>query len=115
MFKEECKKFGLPHIVIDANADKNQDLCDKYEVNALPHVQIIRQPSKLVLLEYAGYMHPVSLLSTLKKRLSAQRVKIKAIDPAVGAKPGGCSECKKKKDRETLKGGRQIDGKEKKK
>ncbi|MBC8306276.1 MAG: hypothetical protein H8E55_62265 [Pelagibacterales bacterium] len=109
MFREECKKFGLPHIIIDANADENQDICDKYEVNDLPHIQIIRETSGLVLLEYVGYIHPVSMLSTLKKKLKSRAVKkvkvegISESDIIADNKDGenkGCSSCGRKKKNE---------------
>ena len=109
MFKEECKKFSLPHIVIDANADENQDICDKYEVSALPHIQIIREVSGLVLLEYAGYIHPISMLSTLKKKLksrASKKVKVEGISESdiIVDRDGvgnGCSSCGRKKKNES--------------
>tara|TARA_Y100000034_G_scaffold118699_1_gene159641 strand:+ start:5154 stop:5555 length:402 start_codon:yes stop_codon:yes gene_type:complete len=102
MFKEECKKFSLPHIFVDANADENQEICDKYEVNQLPHIQIVRQNSGLVMLEYAGYIHPISFLNTFKKRLSAGSratavASVNKIDEEDIAKNSGCSKCKKAK------------------
>jgi len=102
MFKEECQKFGLPHLIIDANADKNQDICDKYEVNQLPHIQIVRQNSGLVMLEYAGYIHPISFLNTFKKRLKAQtsaRVKVQTIGDDEISNNTECKECRKKKNK----------------
>ena len=101
MFKEECKKFGLPHIIVDANADKNQEMCDKYEVNNLPHIQIIKESSGLVLLEYIGYIHPVSMLSTLKKKLksrASKKVKVEGMSEEEIAKDGGCKGCRKKRE-----------------
>ena len=100
MFKEECKKFFLPHEIVDANADENQDMCDKYDVNQLPHIQIIRQATGVVLIEYVGYINPVSLLSVLQKKMNAQktaRVKVQEIDDEQIEGAPGCSECRKKK------------------
>jgi thioredoxin-related protein len=101
MFKEECKKFSLPHVVMDANADENQELCDQYDVNQLPHIQVVRQNSGDVLIEYAGYINPVSLLSVLQKRMNSKksaRVKVQEIDSESIEKSEGCMECKKKRD-----------------
>jgi arsenate reductase-like glutaredoxin family protein len=100
MFKEECQKFSLPHVVINANEEKNQEICDKYEVNQLPHIQIVRQNSGLVMLEYAGYIHPISFLNTFKKRLRAGATAVASvnkIDEEDILKNPGCSECKKAK------------------
>tara|TARA_Y100000310_G_scaffold344498_1_gene457577 strand:- start:569 stop:1045 length:477 start_codon:yes stop_codon:yes gene_type:complete len=104
MFKEECKKFSLPHIFVDANADENQEICDKYEVNQLPHIQIVRQNSGLVMLEYAGYIHPISFLNTFKKRLRAGATAVASvnkIDEEDILKNSGCNECKKAKANRT--------------
>jgi len=101
MFKEECKKFGLPHLIVDANSIENQDICDQYEVNQLPHIQIIRESSGLVLLEYVGYIHPVSMLSTLRKKLKSRlnkkaTAKVEGISEEEISKDANCKNCKKK-------------------
>jgi arsenate reductase-like glutaredoxin family protein len=33
--------INIPYEFIDANADDTQELCDKYDVDALPHVQLL--------------------------------------------------------------------------
>ena len=101
MFKEECKKFGLPHLIVDANDLKNQGVCDQYEVNELPHIQIIRESSALVLLEYVGYIHPVSMLSKLRKKLKSRlnkkaTAKVEGISEEEMSKDPNCKNCKKK-------------------
>ena len=106
MFKEECKKFGLPHVIVDANATENQTICDKYEVDQLPHIQIIRENSGLVLLEYAGYIHPVSILSTLRKKLQSRlnkkvKVKVEEIneEEILKTQKKKCPKCGRKKNK----------------
>lgn len=106
MFKEECKKFGLPHISIDANDKSNEDLCDKYEVNQLPHIQVVREMSGLVMLEYAGYIHPISFLNTFKKKIkkSSSQIakgkggKVSSIPDGQISKNPGCSSCQKARE-----------------
>ena len=105
MFKEECQKFSLPHVVINANEEKNQEICDKYEVNQLPHIQIMRERSEMVMLEYAGYIHPISFLNTFKKRIAAkskdvETAKVSRIPGGEITKKPGCGSCQKaKKDK----------------
>ena len=101
MFKEECIKFSLPYVLIDANDDNNQDICDKYDVNQLPHIQVVRKGTGVVLIEYVGYINPVSLLSALQKKMNSKKtvkVKVQEINSEEIEKTSGCIECKKNKD-----------------
>ena len=42
--KELCKRLtedGLEYTWLDADAEEHEDLCDQYEVEYLPHIQIL--------------------------------------------------------------------------
>jgi hypothetical protein len=53
------------------------------------------------MLEYAGYIHPISFLNTFKKRLKAKtsaRVKVQTIGDDEISNNTECKECRKKKN-----------------
>lgn len=61
--------MGYKFDFIDANADENESICDKYDIDELPHVQVFRAKSGTVLIDYKGFLGPVDLNAALNKIL----------------------------------------------
>lgn len=53
-------KMQISYEYIDALSDISQDLCDKWNVDQLPHIQFIEQNS--VIIEHRGFMNEKDLL-----------------------------------------------------
>ena len=65
---ELCKSLKIAHIdyvFVDANADKNQDLCDSRGVNAIPHVEILE--NEIVIWQQSQIVTFSDILNALKK------------------------------------------------
>jgi len=55
LLTSELKAAGLNFSFVDANADETQDLCDLFDVDELPHVQVLSGDGKL-LAEHIGFI-----------------------------------------------------------
>jgi arsenate reductase-like glutaredoxin family protein len=46
---------------VDVNDDKNEALCDQFEIKKLPHIQIMS--GRKVVIEKSGYIQPQAVLA----------------------------------------------------
>ena len=51
---EEMSMIGVPYDFIDANAEENNSICDKYNIDKLPHIQCYADADKDIICEHAG-------------------------------------------------------------
>lgn len=76
---EEMSMIGVPYDFIDANAEENNSICDKYNIDKLPHIQCYADADKDIICEHAGpisaqvFMNKVSEKISGKKRVSIPR------------------------------------------
>ena len=70
---EKCKEllrdlqlYKMNFVFVDANDDKNQELCDLHDVDELPHVQVIR--NKNILAQYIGSESVLQIRKLAKKK-----------------------------------------------
>lgn len=60
LMKQLMHRAETPWVYVDANADDTQELCDKYGIDDLPHIQILSDNGD-VLMEHIGYLDPYRL------------------------------------------------------
>ena len=103
---EQCDKFAkamkmhaFEYEFLDANADENQDICDKYDVDELPCIQAYIDGSEEILLQKIGYISPVLLYQSIsdaqEKRLYPRDMKIKGVRRSHSGRisPTNCNGC----------------------
>lgn len=88
---QELGLIGVPYSFIDANEDKNQDLCDKNNVDRLPHAQCLDKVSGSIIFEYVG---PISAQNFMDK--ISQKITGKSDSTFKGKSI--CKNCNRKKD-----------------
>jgi hypothetical protein len=71
---QDCKNlinafnhYSLSFEFIDANDKKNEDLCDKLNIDQLPVVQAVYEGTNNVFLSHVGYIGPMIFLEKVKK------------------------------------------------
>ncbi len=74
---QDMIKYNVDYEFIDAFADENQELCDEFSVDELPHIQIItaHQDMRCVLREGVGYV-PVKRLIKVMSSLENEAKRI---------------------------------------
>lgn len=60
------QKINVTYFYVDAEADSSQSLCDKHEVDEVPHVQLLNKHGKVVY-EHIGFIEPKKLLKIAAK------------------------------------------------
>lgn len=63
--KKSLRFNGFDFSFIDIDEDKNDQICDKYNVEDVPHLQAYLQETGEILLEYVGYVTPPMFLAML--------------------------------------------------
>jgi thioredoxin-related protein len=63
---------SVPYFYVDAEAPETQSLCDKFNVDEVPHCQVLSDDGK-VLYEHVGFIEVADLLKIVERRL--QKVK----------------------------------------
>lgn len=81
---EEFSLMGVPYSFVDANADDNQSLCDKYGVDSLPHVQCVSKKNNEVIFQNAGPISAQTFMNKVAEKVSGKK----------GATFKGKSDCK---------------------
>jgi glutaredoxin len=102
---------GFPFEYIDADAPENEELCDKYHVDELPHVQAMYDDNSKVFYTHIGYISPILFiekaqehtkqleeffnanLEAASKNIDIERIKRQANESRPRPKP--CAGCKK--------------------
>ena len=57
---DNLDRNNISYVFVDALADGTQDFCDRHNVDALPHVQVIDANGKM-LLNKSGYILPATI------------------------------------------------------
>jgi hypothetical protein len=88
--KNELKSISLPFEFIDAMLDENQDICDRYSVEKLPHIQAFIDNSEKIVYEHRGYIQISLFINNIQKIIS-KNSKLK-----VDIKSNKCESCAEK-------------------
>lgn len=87
---------SIPFQYFDADAPENQDRCDKYNVDELPHIQAIYDDNYKVFHTHIGYIGPLVFIENTKehtklleeffkvnKNIAQQRVDMSSVKKAI--------------------------------
>lgn len=101
---------AIPFQFLDADATENQELCDRYNIDELPHVQAIYDDNKKPFHTHIGYISPPLFVEKMKehtaileeffkvnKSIAQQKIDLATIKKAVhesASRP--CNTCSKK-------------------
>lgn len=90
-FKNELKSISLPFEFIDAMSEENQEICDKYSVDNLPHIQAFINDSEKIIYEHRGYIQLSYFINNIQKVIS------KSVKSEVNINKNSCQSCDSKK------------------
>lgn len=90
------KHYSLPHIYIDVNKEENQEICDLYNIDILPTLQVIAKDSGEILADYIGFIDPKILIENALQNLKDNK---KFVIADKIKKEEECQSCKKKNQR----------------
>lgn len=108
-----CKKlrkamdfYGFYYEFIDIDDDDNEEICDKFKVEKVPHIQALSEASGEVHVQYVGYVSPIAFFNLLCDKLSYEdpNLTIKGVSQVYGASKTGQTGCgcdKKKPEAQT--------------
>lgn len=85
---EDMSLIGVPYDFVDANAKENQSICDKYNVDKLPHSQCYNNLDDSIVFEYAGTISAQDFMNKLAEKISGKK------GATFTGKPR-CNNCKK--------------------
>ena len=86
---EDFARIGVPCKFIDANAEENQQLCDKHNVDSLPHAQCLSAKDE-VLFQHIGPIAAQEFMNKLAEKITGKKgTKFKGKDK--------CKNCNRKK------------------
>lgn len=88
---QDFSSIGVPYSFIDANDADSQNICDKYNVDKLPHTQCVDKISGSVIFENIG---PISAQNFMDK--VSQKITGKSDSTFKGR--SSCKNCNRKKD-----------------
>ena len=102
---EKCKalvklyKFqAMDFDFMDGNAKENEEFCDKWNVDKLPHVQAYHVASGEVLVNVVGFMTPADMLhrvqEAIENKIASRQVNLEGVAPSKTDK--GCRSCNAK-------------------
>lgn len=57
---EAMDKLYMTWLFVDADLDENQEICDAFNVDELPHIQVLNIDGE-ILYEHIGYINPKRL------------------------------------------------------
>lgn len=64
--RQEFSESGIVYFYVDALKPETQELCDKYNIDETPRIQLINNDGK-VLYEKIGYIEVIELVKIAKK------------------------------------------------
>jgi len=72
---DDCSKlkkamdfYGFYYDFIDVDADQNEKLCDKFNIDKIPHIQALSQKTGDVHVQYIGYISPIAFFNLLSDK-----------------------------------------------
>jgi len=65
-------RIGVPYKFIDANAEENQSLCDKNNVDNLPHVQCFSSENKIIF-QHVGPIGAQEFMNKLAEKITGKK------------------------------------------
>jgi thioredoxin-related protein len=63
--KKAMDFYGFYYDFIDVDDDKNEALCDKFNVDDIPHIQALSEKTGEVHVQYVGYISPIAFFNLL--------------------------------------------------
>jgi hypothetical protein len=85
---EEMSMMGVPYDFVDANSSDTQALCDKYNVDKLPHAQCYDRVDGSIVFEHAGTIGAQDFMNKLAEKISGKK-------GATFTGKSRCNNCKK--------------------
>ena len=70
---EEMSMIGVPYDFIDANAEENNSICDKYNIDKLPHIQCYADVDKDIICEHAGPVSAQAFMNKVSEKISGKK------------------------------------------
>lgn len=71
---EKCKALmkafefhSISYVFVDANAKENEAICDKFNIDELPHIQAVYEDNDKPFLSHIGYISPLLFIDKVKK------------------------------------------------
>jgi hypothetical protein len=70
---EEMDAIGVPYDFLDANDSLNNDICDRYNVDKLPHIQCYSEGEKDIICEFAGAIGGQAFMNKVSEKISGKK------------------------------------------
>lgn len=70
---DEMSNVGVPYDFVDANDSINNDLCDKHNVDKLPHIQCYSEPNQDIIFENAGPISAQVFMNKVAEKISGKK------------------------------------------
>lgn len=112
---EDCNKlkkamdfYGFYYDFIDVDAKNNDELCDKFNIDRIPHIQALSQETGNIHVQYIGYISPIAFFNLLsdKAEFGDSNMIINGVSESHGInskKQSGCGCGKRSKEKDQIK------------
>lgn len=70
---EEMSLIGVPFDFLDANHSSNTQICDKYNVDKLPHIQCYAEGEKDIICDHAGPISAQSFMNKVSEKITGKK------------------------------------------
>lgn len=70
---EDMSMMSIPYDLVDANATENTLLCDKYNVDKLPHTQCYSSTDNGIIFEFVGPIAAQVFMNKVSEKISGKK------------------------------------------